>query len=366
MRANGQVKFLKVSAKLQRTVAAVIVSALAIWLVATLAMLFNQYSISVDRMALVKKEAAIKNSEQRVADYRGSIDDVAKELAERQDLLDSLTTNFIGNEVVEAKDASGKDAELEKTVKEVSSLIPEAASLAELDARQLVYAVRLTRAANNRAEKAEAAIRKFGLNPDAMVRRGASAMGGPFIPFFGSKKKNELDPRFARLNSALTRMDVLERSLLAIPSGMPANLNMMSSGFGYRSDPFTRRGAMHSGLDFKGPYGQPILAAAKGKISFAGWKSGYGKAIEITHGNGMLTRYAHLSRIAVKTGQAVDQGKVIGKMGSTGRSTGTHLHFEVRLNNKAINPRPFLEANSDVLEVKANARQRTSAPLNGK
>ncbi|MEP6011856.1 MAG: M23 family metallopeptidase, partial [Parasphingorhabdus sp.] len=90
-------------------------------------------------------------------------------------------------------------------------------------------------------------------------------------------------------------------------------------------------------------------------------KSGYGKTVEITHGNGLMTRYAHLSRIGVTAGQKIEQGLQLGAMGSTGRSTGTHLHFEVRLNGKAVNPRPFLEANTDVLKVKAIARQRTAA-----
>jgi murein DD-endopeptidase MepM/ murein hydrolase activator NlpD len=164
------------------------------------------------------------------------------------------------------------------------------------------------------------------------------------------------------LNNALLRMDQLERTLLTIPSAMPADINMMSSGYGYRRDPFTGGGAMHSGIDFKGPHGQPILSAARGTITHAGWKSGYGKTVEITHGNGLMTRYAHLSKIQVTTGQKVKQGLQVGAMGSTGRSTGTHLHFEVRLNGTAVNPRPFLEANTDVLKVQAVARQRANAP----
>jgi len=137
---------------------------------------------------------------------------------------------------------------------------------------------------------------------------------------------------------------------------------MITSSYGYRRDPFTGGGAMHSGIDFKGPKGQPILAAAGGRVTHAGWKSGYGKAVEITHGNGLMTRYAHLSRIDVAAGQRIEQGIQLGAMGSTGRSTGTHLHFEVRLNGRAINPQPFLEANTDVLKVKAIARQRAKAP----
>ena len=107
---------------------------------------------------------------------------------------------------------------------------------------------------------------------------------------------------------------------------------------------------MHRGLDFKGPTGAPIYAAAKGTVSFVGRKSGYGKVVEIRHGNGMTTRYAHMSRFNTKRGEQVDAGEVIGAIGSTGRSTGPHLHFEVRINDRAVNPRPLLETAPDVLK----------------
>ena len=125
---------------------------------------------------------------------------------------------------------------------------------------------------------------------------------------------------------------------------------MVTSSYGYRRDPFTGAGAMHYGLDFRGPIGSPIYAAAKGKVTFVGRKSGYGNVVEITHGNGLMTRYAHMSKFAARRGQTVDAGTVIGAIGSTGRSTGPHLHFELRINNRAVNPRPFLESAPDVLK----------------
>ncbi|HSJ78970.1 MAG TPA: M23 family metallopeptidase, partial [Erythrobacter sp.] len=162
---------------------------------------------------------------------------------------------------------------------------------------------------------------------------------------------------------SLARMAVLERALDGIPQVVPASVENITSGFGYRRDPFNGRGAMHAGIDFKGAMGSPIYAAAEGRVTFAGWKSGYGQAIEITHGNGMLTRYAHLSRIGVKVGQPVDAGATIGGLGNSGRSTGPHLHFEVRINDRAVNPRPFLEAAPDVLkEVRRAGSGRPAAP----
>ena len=153
----------------------------------------------------------------------------------------------------------------------------------------------------------------------------------------------------------------LERTLVAVPSGNPANVLMMSSGFGYRRDPFTGAGAMHAGVDFRGPIGTPILAAAPGRVSFVGVKSGYGNVVEVDHGQGIMTRYAHLSGFTSKVGAQVTAGQQIAKMGSTGRSTGSHLHFEVRLTGVAVNPRRFLEATADVLEVKTAARPRVGS-----
>src|SRR3546814_6110211 len=118
--------------------------------------------------------------------------------------------------------------------------------------------------------------------------------------------------------------------------------------YGYRSDPFNGHAAFFAGLDFPGSMGQPILAAASGKVSFVGQRSGYGNVIEVTHGNGILTRYAHLSGFSARVGQQVARGDAIARMGSTGRSTGPHLHFEVRVNGNAINPRRSEEHTSEL------------------
>ncbi|HEX5645045.1 MAG TPA: M23 family metallopeptidase, partial [Erythrobacter sp.] len=170
----------------------------------------------------------------------------------------------------------------------------------------------------------------------------------------------DIDPRFERLGLSLARMAALEQGLNGIPQVSPASRvqTQLSSGFGYRRDPFTGRAAMHSGLDFKGPTGAPIFAAAEGRISFVGRKQGYGNVVEIDHGNGVMTRYAHLSRFATKVGTRVEAGDVIAALGNTGRSTGPHLHFEVRINDRAVNPRPFLEKAQHVLK---KARGRDAA-----
>jgi murein DD-endopeptidase MepM/ murein hydrolase activator NlpD len=361
MRANGQVRFLTISGQLQKRVAITVAVVISLWLIITLAMTVNQLTVTSERMALAEKEAAVNSSQSRVAAYKESIDGVASDLSQRQDILDDMFKEHFGDNAAIANEAADTDKKLSENTDKISAAFPEAAFLAKVEARQIAFARKLTRAAMKRTADAEAAIRRFGLNPATLTKASGNAVGGPLIPFFDDEDK-QLHPTLERLNNALVRMDQLERTLLTIPSAMPADINMMSSGYGYRRDPFTGGGAMHSGIDFKGPHGQPILSAARGTITHAGWKSGYGKTVEITHGNGLMTRYAHLSKIHVTTGQKVKQGLQVGAMGSTGRSTGTHLHFEVRLNGKAVNPRPFLEANTDVLKIQAVARQRTSAP----
>ncbi|VWX60878.1 M23 family metallopeptidase [Sphingorhabdus sp. 109] len=363
MRSHGQVRFLTISARLQKRLFYTVAAALIFWLLVTLAMMVNQLTVTSERMALAQKEAEVNSTESRVANYKASIEDVAADLKQRQDVLDQMTEQFVGEQTEAAETAAQKqaDEQLFENTRKISAAFPEAARLAELEARQIKFARRLTMAAIQRTKQAEEAIRKFGLNPEKLTKNSMAAMGGPLIPFF-SNKDQQLHPTLERLNLALQRMDALERTLIAIPSGKPSSTGMISSSYGYRRDPFTGGGAMHSGIDFKGPRGLPILAAAGGKVTHAGWKSGYGKTVEITHGNGLMTRYAHLSKIGVTTGQKIEQGIQLGAMGSTGRSTGTHLHFEVRLNGRAINPRPFLEANSDVLKIKAIARQRASSP----
>jgi murein DD-endopeptidase MepM/ murein hydrolase activator NlpD len=118
----------------------------------------------------------------------------------------------------------------------------------------------------------------------------------------------------------------------------------MTSSFGVRIDPFLSRPAMHTGIDFRGDTGEAIHVTAGGTVVSAGWSGGYGRMVEVDHGNGLATRYGHLSEIDVQVGQTVKAGQTVGRMGSTGRSTGPHLHYETRIDGEAVNPRKFLHA----------------------
>ncbi|MFO0111447.1 MAG: M23 family metallopeptidase [Sphingomonadaceae bacterium] len=366
MRANGQIRFLKISAQLQRRAAATLASVIGVWLLVTFGMAINQVTVSAQRLALIEQEAKVESAEERVASYRGSIDEVTQDLERRQEMLESLGEQYFGDvpeaeAEAQAPSASADSRDEDKAVKTISAMVPEAAGLARIEMRQIRFAEKMTKVAQTRTLQAEAAIRQFGLNPEVLARQARNAQGGLFEPFFGKGKKDARDPRFLNLAAALGRMDAMERALAAIPTAMPAASVMMSSGFGYRADPFTGAAAMHAGLDFKGPIGTPILAAAKGKVVLAGFNGGYGNSVEIRHANGLVTRYAHLSGVHVRRGQMVERGLQIGRMGSTGRSTGSHLHFEVRLNGQAINPRKFLEANPDVLKVQTVAEYRADS-----
>jgi murein DD-endopeptidase MepM/ murein hydrolase activator NlpD len=180
------------------------------------------------------------------------------------------------------------------------------------------------------------------------------AMGGPEIP------ANEPIAVVPELNDLLERLSVslddrerqlgaLESLILArelsrqiVPGGRPVFDGYVSSPFGYRADPITGRSAFHSGRDFAGPAGSQVLAVATGVVTYAGRDGNYGQLVEITHGNGYVTRYAHNQRVLVAVGETVQKGNPIALMGNTGRSTGTHLHFEVLRDGAPVNPLAFL------------------------
>lgn len=137
------------------------------------------------------------------------------------------------------------------------------------------------------------------------------------------------------------QLEDLESKLDGLPLGRPHH-GRVTSSYGYRRNPFTNRGReMHSGVDLKGRTGDPVKATAKGKVTFAGWKGAYGYVVMVKHKNGYETRYAHLTRTRVKKGQAVEAGDIVGLLGSTGRSTGPHLHYEVLLHNRKLNPSKY-------------------------
>lgn len=360
-RTQGKVRFLRIGMRVQIGAVAVAGALLLGWLIVTLAMAWNQIAVANDRAAVDARAQSVAAEAREVQNYKRSVNDIAADLDRRQDLLDDMVRSQFGAtgaepDVVGAPDAqTSEDSQTAADGDRIGALGP--AALRAVEERQDRFARRLAALVTQRAAKVEKAIRSFGLKPEQIAARsGRTAQGGPYIPLDGGDAPE--DEALLALSGALARLNALEQGLMAIPSGRPTESPMLTSSYGYRRDPFNGRAAFHAGVDFRGRYGQPILAAAAGKVSFVGGRQGYGKVIEIDHGHGIMTRYAHLSGFGVHPGHQVARGDAIGRMGSTGRSTGTHLHFEVRVGGNPINPRRFLEVKDDVRKIQQIAKQR--------
>lgn len=197
--------------------------------------------------------------------------------------------------------------------------------------------------------------RDAGLSPDDLlgqIRKGYSGSGGPLSPISLSTSGGQGSVSATRANAilqGLDRMNMYRIAAFKTPFAMPVNTPVrFTSGFGGRSDPFGRGWRRHEGQDLAGSYGAPILATADGVVTYAGWENGYGRLVKIRHDYGIETRYGHLSQIRVNVGDRVSRGDRIGDMGNSGRSTGTHLHYEIRIGGEAINPMTFIKAARDV------------------
>ncbi|WVT74908.1 M23 family metallopeptidase [Sinorhizobium chiapasense] len=175
----------------------------------------------------------------------------------------------------------------------------------------------------------------------ASSRSSETAIGGPFVE---PATDDEFGRSLAALDTALLELERTRAQVRALPFGNPSPSSDITSDFGNRLDPFLGRLALHAGIDFRATVGTRIRSAAPGTVTNAGLTGGYGNMVEIDHGNGVSSRYAHLSTVLVKVGDQVTEGEVIAKSGNTGRSTGPHLHYEIRLNGEAVDPIRFLDA----------------------
>ena len=229
--------------------------------------------------------------------------------------------------------------------------------LARVEEQQLEQAGLVAQALDVRYQVTAAELKKLGITP---ARVGAG-VGGPF--------ESAGNPTFKALFNSWKKLDQLQDGVIAIPSDKPVKSNVaFSSGFGVRSDPFHAGAAMHPGIDLSGAYGTPIYATADGTVLRAGWNSGgYGNLVEVDHGRGITTRYGHMSAILVRAGDHVTRGQLVGRMGSTGRSTGNHLHYEVRIDGRAVNPIPFMKSTDYVIAMqrRANAAPMESLAIGG-
>ena len=197
-----------------------------------------------------------------------------------------------------------------------------------------------------KARRVRTVLAELGLGtPRSVGTERPVGMGGPFVPARLPKEAIAFERQVQRITLARNNMHRLSRALIFVPLRKPVGGDIdLVSGFGVRVDPFSGSPAMHTGIDIHGETGEPVRATADGTVAAAGWSGGYGRSVDVDHGNGMSTRYAHLSSFDVRVGQSVKSGQIVGRLGTSGRSTGPHLHYETRVRGEAVDPQKFLRA----------------------
>lgn len=361
VRSGGEMRAYVLTPKKQMIVAAGL-SAAALWMgVCTASMLVDMLSASSADREVARTQAKY---ERWIADRQARLNSAVAELNAGGGSSLSLAANIEKRHAALAlllSDMKGSPG----VAAALTPVIDKALVANDRDPAQMVASVRASQDqlldaadsfAKSRADRLRLAFRLAGLTPAAYMPTGG-ALGGPLIE---SKDPRALaavldvDEAFAdRIQHAAADMGeahALEKAARTLPFARPTTGTEQSSGFGVRYDPFTSHPAFHSGVDFAGGRMTPVHATAPGVVSFTGVRNGYGETVEVDHGRGFKTRYAHLATIAVSVGQQVALGQRLGGMGSTGRSTGTHLHYEVWVNGRPQNPDRFVKAGAYVFQ----------------
>jgi murein DD-endopeptidase MepM/ murein hydrolase activator NlpD len=358
LRSGGEVHGYVLTTAKQATAAAV-VTLLAVWIgVTSAAALVGMFQLGAgDQEAMRTKayyerliadrQARLNSAVAQLTDATGNIGDLAKSIEKRHAALAMLLGGLKGQPGAASALAPLRGSPAGSPIDKVQFV--------RMDQDRLIEQAETY--AKSRADRLRLALRLAGLNP-ASFTAPAESLGGPLIEAKDPKALAavlDVDDEFAeRIQHAATSMEdmqVLADAARKLPLGVPTFNTSRSSGFGVRFDPFTGHPAFHSGLDFAGGMMTPVHSTAPGVVSFTGVRTGYGNTIEIDHGGGFKTRYAHLQAIAVQVGQRVAVGQRIGGMGSTGRSTGPHLHYEVWVDGRPQNPDRFLRAGDYVQQV---------------
>jgi murein DD-endopeptidase MepM/ murein hydrolase activator NlpD len=362
VRSGGEMKGYVLTPKKQMAAAAT-VSAAALWMgVCSAAMLVNALSASSADREIARTQAKY---ERWIADRQARLNSAVAELNAGGGANPSLAANLekrhaaLAMLLTDIRGAPGAAAALTPVINQV-------VMTSDTNPAHMVETVRVSQErlldaadtfAKSRADRLRLAFRLAGLTPAAYMPKDG-ALGGPLIETKDPRALAavlDVDEGFAgRIEHAAADMSeahALEQAAQTLPFAEPARGTEKSSGFGVRYDPFTGQPALHSGLDFSGAPMTPIHATGPGVVSFTGVRSGYGNTVEIDHGRGFKTRYAHMAVISVSLGQQVALGQRLGGMGSTGRSTGTHLHYEVWVNGRAQNPDRFVKAGAYVQQA---------------
>ena len=376
------VRFVSISRKTQ-IFASLVLSTVVLWsAVTSYSFIFRAEILAEKNAELAEAEKRYSDTNQQFGELKNTIQKTTMALEQRQiylqQLLDadkSLSDNIQRGSI----QAGGKSDEEQK--KKLSPLIISHSSgetdiflhqqkqlaslafnIARIEGQQQALAQKMIERISAKIAYVEKTLKKTGIKSQKLIQLaenrpsqsvGLSAgMGGPFILY---SENNDIDlssaEPFAKLYAHYNRLIDLEKAVQHIPVGKPARKYYISSSFGIRKDPFKKKWARHQGVDMAGWWKTPIYASADGTVTKAGRNGAYGKFIEIDHGNGFRSRYGHLSKIKVKKGEQVTLEQEIGLMGSTGRSTSPHLHYEIWFNGKPINPQKIFKASGNVLKI---------------
>ena len=281
---------------------------------------------------------------QRLANLEQSLSETEESRSNLSDSLDQ-TKSRLSATLLERSELGAERDDLKKKIREMEE------RLALLRDSHQMALLKVTRRTVSDIKKIEGIMSKAGLNVKDMLRRinpEVHGIGGPFIPATGLGSL--LDEGQTALDRHLLHWEDLQKLMQSVPLVAPLDHYRIGSKFGRRRDPMNKRWAMHKGTDFSAPSRSDILATAAGTVVYRGWKGRYGRLVEIDHGFGIRTRYAHMRHIYVRRGQEVKLGQKIGQVGTSGRSTGPHVHYEVVLRGHHVDPLKFIEAGKDVFK----------------
>ncbi len=316
--------------------------------------------------SFASRQAEVAMMENRVEALQSEVSAIrvsAKQHAARLEARQAFLAAMLKGEGDPAKLAAMLPADARSVDAEI------AAAFGEVEHDQVAMATIVRASTEARYTQTAQMVARLGLSPARLGNASMTGVGGPYEPVpAGTKvlqvKDGQADPQFRALFNSWKRLDQLQAGIVAIPSMRPVQSLTFTSNFGIRTDPFRGGAAMHAGVDIPGAYATPIYATADAVVGRAGWAGGYGNLVELEHGRGIQTRYGHLSAFLVTPGMRVKRGQLIALMGSTGRSTGTHLHYEVRIDGHAVNPVPFLQT-SDYLVAMQRRNGATKVAVGG-
>jgi murein DD-endopeptidase MepM/ murein hydrolase activator NlpD len=292
--------------------------------------------------ALELKYAALETGRQEIETERGRLRSQLEELDSRMRRL--AAARKVEGDVIELRQAV---LQRDLALSQRDTLVTENKRLGErllrIQGAQKQIFEQMGALADGGIAQIEKTLKKTGLNVEELLGKQEASRGGPFVPAdLPDLGREDLNAAMKDLSEQIDRWDGLSRLMEILPLGYPVQTPRITSGFGYRRDPFTGKLADHSGIDFRGEKGDIALSTAPGTVIFVGDRGNYGTVVDVDHGMGFTTRYAHLDEASVKVGDEVQAGAKVGLIGNTGRSTGRHLHYEVRYNGQLYNPKELI------------------------